>query len=200
MFTGIIADVGSIASLESLGGDARISISVNNLNLADETMGASIAVNGVCLTLVEKSPRHFSADVSLETLARTTLGKLEIGNRVNLESALRPQTALGGHLVSGHVDGVATVVSRDADARSERFVFSAPTGLARYIATKGSVCLDGVSLTVNEVDALHFGVNIVPHTLANTIMGDYKIGSIVNLEVDIIARYLERLLNAQQSH
>jgi riboflavin synthase len=210
MFTGIIQAVGKIAALEKRGGDARLRVAAGKLDLSDVKLGDSIAVNGVCLTAVETDAKGFSADVSGETLARTTLGHLKTGDAVNLEKALTPTTRLGGHLVSGHVDGVGTVHERTQDARSVRFRIEAPTGLAKYIAEKGSVCVDGVSLTVNAVDdsrdgggrATHgavaggaaFEVNIVPHTLAETTLDELAPGRRVNIEVDILARYLERLI------
>lgn len=194
MFTGIIEAVGQVTGLESRGGDVRLGIATGKLDRGDVKIGDSIAVNGVCLTVVELTSPGFVADVSGETLARTTLGQWRVGERVNLEKALTPATRLGGHLVSGHVDGVGTVRERSADARSARFRIEAPAPLARYIAEKGSVCVDGVSLTVNAVHGAVFDLNIVPHTLAETTIGDYQAGRSVNLEVDLIARYLERLL------
>ncbi len=172
----------------------RLTVETGKLPLADAQLGDSIAVNGVCLTAVELGPDFFCADVSRETLSRTTLGLAKAGTAVNLEPALTPTTRLGGHIVSGHVDGVGTVVARRGDGRSERFELEAPGGLAKYIAEKGSICVDGISLTVNSVDGARFGLNIVPHTLAETTLGDIRPGHKVNLEVDIIARYLERLL------
>ncbi len=194
MFTGIIQSVGEIAALEPKGGDLRLRIRTGKLDLADVRLGDSIAVNGVCLTAVELPGDGFWADVSGETLARTTLGDLGVGSAVNLEKALTPTTRLGGHLVSGHVDGLGEVVRREPAGRSERFVIRAPDPLARYIAEKGSICVDGTSLTVNAVRGAEFDLNIVPHTLQETIMDGYRPGTRVNLEVDIIARYLERLL------
>lgn len=194
MFTGIIQSVGSIQSCEMRNGDARLTINVGSLGIKDAALGDSIAVNGVCLTAIELTDSSFAADVSGETLSRTTLGDLQPGSSVNLEMALTPTTHLGGHLVSGHVDGVGEVVRRWSDARSERFVIRAPDNLAKYIAEKGSICVDGISLTVNTVSGSEFELNIVPHTLGATTMGEYKAGQRVNLEVDIIARYLERLL------
>lgn len=194
MFTGIIQSVGNIQSLEMRNGDARLTIGVGSLDIKDAALGDSIAVNGVCLTAIELTDSSFSADVSGETLSRTTLGDLKPGSSVNLEMALTPTTHLGGHLVSGHVDGVGEVVRRWPDARSERFIIRAPDNLAKYIAEKGSICVDGISLTVNAVSGSEFELNIVPHTLGATTMGDFKAGQRVNLEVDIIARYLERLL------
>ena len=194
MFTGIIQAVGAIADLQATGGDLRLRIRSGELPMADTALGDSIAVSGVCLTVIELPGDGFWADVSGETLARTTLGELKRGQAVNLEKALTPTTHLGGHLVSGHVDGIGEVLERHGDARSERFTLRAPDALAKYIAEKGSICVDGISLTVNSVDGARFGLNIVPHTLKQTIMNEYQIGRRVNLEVDIIARYLERLL------
>jgi len=194
MFTGIIQSVGSIQSCEMSSGDARLTINVASLDIKDADLGDSIAVNGVCLTAIELTDSSFTADVSGETLSRTTLGNVKPGSSVNLEMALTPTTHLGGHLVSGHVDGVGEVVRRWSDGRSERFVIRAPDNLAKYIAEKGSICVDGISLTVNAVSGSEFELNIVPHTLSVTTMGEYKAGQRVNLEVDIIARYLERLL------
>ena len=199
MFTGIIQATGSITRMESRNGDMRLSIATGKLDLSDVVTGDSIAVNGVCLTAVELPGDGFSADVSNETLALTTLGNLKVGSRVNLEKALTLSARLGGHLVSGHVDGIGTVIERSPDARSERFVIEAPQVLARYIAQKGSVCVDGTSLTVNKVDGARFELNIVPHTLQETIIGDYAAGSEVNLEVDLIARYLERLMLGERA-
>ena len=194
MFTGIIQAIGQIAAIEKRGEDSRFRIQTGKLDLADVQLGDSIAVNGVCLTAIELPGDGFWADVSGETLARTTLGYLQKSSRVNLEKALTPTTRLGGHLVSGHVDGVGKVVKRYEDGRSVRFEIECPVELAKYIAEKGSICVDGISLTVNHVDGKVFGLNIVPHTLAETTMSDFKTGTQLNLEVDIIARYLERLL------
>lgn len=194
MFTGIIQAVGSIADMHLQGGDMRLSIDAGKLDMSDVALGDSIAVNGVCLTAVELKGSRFAADVSTETLSLTSLGQLSKGHSVNLEKALTLNTRLGGHLVSGHVDGLGQVISRHDDARSVRFTLRAPDQLAKYISAKGSVCIDGTSLTVNKVDGALFELNIVPHTLQETIMGQYKAGSKVNLEVDVIARYLERLL------
>ena len=194
MFTGIIQAVGSIASLEQRGGDMRLGVQGGKLTMDDVKPGDSIAVSGVCLTVVEKTAQGFSADVSGETLQRTIIGTLAVHDAVNLEKALTLETRLGGHLVSGHVDGIGTVTARRADSRSVQFTVQAPDELARYIAVKGSICVDGVSLTVNAVDGAAFELNIVPHTLSETIMQDYRAGRQVNLEVDLVARYLERLL------
>ena len=199
MFTGIIQATGEIRALEQRDGDARLTIAVGQLDMGDVALGDSIAVNGVCLTAVQFDAHSFVADVSGETLACTTLGDLSPGARVNLEKALTPTTRLGGHLVSGHVDGVGEVLRRWSDARSERFRIRAPGGLAKYIAEKGSICVDGISLTVNRVEGAEFELNIVPHTLSETTMGDFTAGRRVNLEVDIIARYLERLLLGEKA-
>ena len=193
MFTGIIQAVGSVTAIQELGGDRRIVIDSGELGLGDVELGASIAVNGVCLTVVTQGPAEFQADVSQETLSLTTIGALQAGAPVNLEKSLTLSTPLGGHLVSGHVDGVGTVRSAVADARSTRFEIQLPQDLAPYVARKGSIAVDGISLTVNEVSADAFGVNIVPHTLQQTIMDGYCEGTRVNIEVDMVARYVERL-------
>jgi riboflavin synthase len=194
MFTGIIQSVGKITSLERRGGDMRIGIDTGKLPMEDVELGDSIAVSGVCLTVVEKTGTGFLADVSGETLRRTVIGELGQGDGVNLEKALTLATRLGGHLVSGHVDGVGRVVSRREDSRSVQFTLRAPDELARYIAAKGSITVDGVSLTVNAVNGAEFELNIVPHTLAETTLSGYRTDRHVNLEVDLVARYLERLL------
>ncbi|MDH5328046.1 MAG: riboflavin synthase [Gammaproteobacteria bacterium] len=194
MFTGIIQAVGSVNACRRETGDMVLNLDTGKMPMQHVQLGDSIAVNGVCLTVVRKSDRGFDADVSAESLQRTTLGEIQIGSRVNLEQALTPTTHLGGHIVSGHVDGVGAVLKRWSDGRSERFRFEVPQNLARYIAEKGSICIDGISLTVNSVENNTFEVNIVPHTLQETTMGEFKPGRKVNLEVDIIARYLERLI------
>jgi len=194
MFTGIIQAIGVVRSMEQRSGDMRLRIATGKLDLGDVALGDSIAVNGVCLTAVDLPGDGFVADVSNETLSLTSLGDLKMGSPVNLEKALTLQTRLGGHLVSGHVDGLGEVLDRRDDARSIRFRIRAPRGLARYIAHKGSITVDGTSLTVNAVDGDIFELNIVPHTLQETIMSDYQAGRKVNLEVDLVARYLERLL------
>lgn len=194
MFTGIIQAVGKIAAIEKKKSDCKLTINVSSLDMTAVKLGDSIAVNGVCLTAITFDANSFTADVSNETLSLTTLGNLKIGADVNLEKALTLATPLGGHLVSGHVDGVGEILSRQTDGRSERFVIEVPASLAKYIAHKGSVCIDGISLTVNAVNGAEFDLNIVPHTLAQTTMGDFKIGQSVNLEVDLLARYLERLM------
>lgn len=194
MFTGIIQATGAVRRLERRGGDVRLYVGTGKLDMGDVHAGDSIATSGVCLTVVEYGADWFAADVSLETLALTTLGALATGSRVNLEKAMAVGERLGGHIVSGHVDGVGEVVSLAPDGRSTRYRLRAPAALARYIAQKGSICVDGVSLTVNSVDGAEFGLNIIPVTACETIFGDYRPGTRVNLEVDVIARYLERLL------
>ena len=194
MFTGIISAIGDIADLEQRGGDVRLTIRSGNLGLSDVQLGDSIACNGACLTAVELTGEGFVADVSVETLSLTTIGQWQRGSRINLEKAMQATERFGGHIVSGHVDGIGEVVSLHEDARSWRFRMRAPTELAKYIAHKGSITVDGTSLTVNIVDGCEFELNIVPHTMTHTIMGDYQVGTKVNLEVDLVARYLERLL------
>ncbi len=194
MFTGIIESLGVIESIEDKGGDARFWIQTGKMNMSDVQLGDSIAMNGVCLTAIELREDAYCADVSGETLSLTSLKQLTAGSRVNLEKALTLQTRLGGHMVSGHVDGLGKVIDRYDDGRSVRFVIEAPISLAKYIAVKGSITIDGVSLTVNKLDGCQFELNIVPHTLQETIMGGYQAGSEVNLEVDLIARHLERLM------
>ena len=196
MFTGLIEGVGRLMSTEARGGDARLRIAVGTLPFAEVAMGESIAVNGVCLTLVAFDDAHFEADASTETLALTTLGALGEGHALNLERAMRPTDRLGGHMVSGHVDGVGRVASVHDDARAQRWRFDAPAALLKYVAHKGSICVDGVSLTVNAVDATGFEVALVPHTVAHTAFGSTAVGDAVNLEVDLVARYVERLLGA----
>jgi len=199
MFTGIIQAIGEVVGLQQRGGDVRLRIRTGKLDLSDVAMGDSIAVNGVCLTAVELPGDGFVADVSRETLSLTSLGRLKPGSAVNLEKALTLATRLGGHLVGGHVDGLGTVIERHDDARSVRFTIEAPEELARYIAHKGSITVDGTSLTVNAVSGRRFELNIVPHTLQETIMDGYAPGWRVNLEVDLIARYLERLLLGERA-
>jgi len=194
MFTGIITAVGTLTAIQPCSGDVRLRIATGTLDLSDVQLGDSIAVSGVCLTAVDLPGDGFWADASRETLARTILGAATPGLKVNLEKALTPTTRLGGHLVSGHVDGIGVVTVWQLDGRSWRLRIQAPDTLARYIAAKGSICVDGVSLTVNQVDGAAFELNIVPHTLAETTLANFKIGQRVNLEVDLIARYLERLL------
>jgi riboflavin synthase len=196
MFTGIVQAVGSIARTEQRGGDTRLWIDTAGLDLAEVAIGDSICVSGVCLTAIALDGAQFAADVSVETLSCTTLGTLQIGDRVNLEKSLRLADRLGGHLVSGHVDGIGRVLAVTPDARSQRWTFELPAALARYVAAKGSICVDGVSLTVNEVDGRCFGVNLIPHTIEVTVFHDKRVGDAVNIEVDLIARYVERLSSA----
>ena len=207
MFTGLVAGVGRLAAREQRGGDARLRIDAGSLPWAIDgadavRLGESIAVNGVCLTVVAFDASGFEADASTETLALTTLGKLPLGRALNLERAMRPDDRLGGHLVSGHVDGVGRVQQCRDDGRAQRWLFAVPPPLRRYIAAKGSICVDGVSLTVNAIDApfdggCGFEVALVPHTLAHTAFGQTAPGDAVNLEVDLVARYVERLLGAR---
>ncbi|HEX8777520.1 MAG TPA: riboflavin synthase [Rhodanobacter sp.] len=199
MFTGIIQSVGRIRRLEPRGGDLRLHVDTDGLDLSDVQLGDSIAVSGVCLTAVALETRGFAADVSNETLSLTTLGTLKAGDPVNLEKALRLADRLGGHLVSGHVDGLGKVVSVAPDGRSLRWVFEVPSSLARYIAAKGSVCIDGTSLTVNEVAGTRFGVNLIPHTVEHTAFHAKHAGDAVNIEVDVIARYVERLVGGSEA-
>ncbi|HEX5458696.1 MAG TPA: riboflavin synthase [Steroidobacteraceae bacterium] len=194
MFTGIVLDVGRVVSRETRGGDARLVIAFDRLDPSGINVGDSICVQGCCLTAVELHDRSFTADVSRESLSLTTLGDLTPGSRVNLEPSLKAGDPLGGHLVSGHVDGVGEIVALSGDARSTRIEISVPSALSRYIARKGSVTIDGVSLTVNEVQGERFGINLIPHTQAVTTLGALRTGSRVNVEVDQIARYVERLL------
>jgi riboflavin synthase len=194
MFTGLVQDIGTVLSTEARGGDLRLVIGVSGLDLARHRLGDSIAVAGVCLTVVALDARSFAADLSRETLAQTTAGSWNRGQRLNLEPALRAGDALGGHFVAGHVDGVAEVVQRDTDARSLRLLLRVPAALRRYLARKGSVTIDGVSLTVNAIVDDMLAINLVPHTLAVTTLGELQAGNRVNLEIDLMARYAERLL------
>lgn len=193
MFTGIVKAIGTVADIESQHEDARLRIESSGLPWAEYAEGDSILVNGVCLTAASLYATGFTCDVSRETLAVTMLGRLRAGSRVNLEPALTLADRLGGHLVSGHVDGLGTVTGRSDDARSIRLEIELPGELRRYVARKGSICVDGVSLTINAVSARSFSVNIIPHTARATIIGDYRAGTRVNLEVDLVARYLESL-------
>ncbi len=196
MFTGIIQSVGRVRAIEPRGGDVRLFVATGDLDLSDVELGDSIAVSGCCLTVVALQAGEFAADVSNESLSLTTLGTLGNGDAVNLEKALRLADRLGGHLVSGHVDGVGRVVSVRPDGRSQRWTFEVPAELARYIAHKGSVTIDGTSLTVNEVEGARFGVNLIPHTVEHTTFAQRRAGDAVNIEVDVVARYVERLLGA----
>ena len=197
MFTGLIQGVGRVRALEPVGGDLRLHIDVGTLPFAGVELGESIAVSGCCLTVVAFDATGFAADVSTETLACTTLGGWAVGDAVNLERAMLPTTRFGGHIVSGHVDGLGRVESIHDDARAQRWRFAAPAGLLRYVAHKGSIAVDGVSLTVNAVDAAGFEVALIPHTVSHTRFSATRVGDPVNLEVDLIARYAERLLQAR---
>ncbi len=197
MFTGIIEAVGRVRGSEPVGGDLKLTLETGALDMSDVNLGDSIATNGVCLTVVDFGSDFFVADVSQETVQHSRLTQLAVGEPVNLEKALLPTTRLGGHLVSGHVDGLATLNTLESDARSMRMSFTAPAGLARYIAAKGSITIDGVSLTVNRVESNDFELNVIPHTAANTIIQYYKPGRRVHIEVDMIARYLERLMSSR---
>ncbi len=194
MFTGIIEAIGKIELIEELDSDKRFVISSDLLNLSDVRIGDSISVNGVCLTVVDLQEKGFSTDVSVETLSCTTFNELAEGDQVNLEKALQLSSRLGGHMVSGHIDGKGTIQKKVADARSERFEIKFPAELGKYICKKGSICIDGVSLTINEVGPSFFSVNIIPHTNVETIFSEYTEGRQVNLEVDIVARYMESLM------
>ncbi|MEO7805105.1 MAG: riboflavin synthase [Steroidobacteraceae bacterium] len=196
MFTGIVQDLGYIAQSQWIGGDVRLRIDTD-IAAERRALGDSVAVNGVCLTVAQLAPRGFFADVSRETLDVTTLSDLAVGTRVNLEPALRAGDALGGHIVSGHVDGIAHVLELHDDARSTRVRMATPAALRRYIAAKGSVTLDGVSLTVNQIDEHSFGINLIPHTLQVTTLGALRIGSRLNIEIDTLARYVDRMLAAR---
>jgi|TARA_R110000772_G_scaffold41479_4_gene96358 riboflavin synthase len=199
VFTGIIEACGKIAATELRGGDLRLRVQSADLPMREVKLGDSIATNGVCLTVVELLADGYWADVSRETLAHSSFAQAKVGQAVNLERAMLASSRFDGHIVSGHVDGVGRIVSCEKDARSVRLRVEAPIELARYIATKGSICVDGVSLTVNRIEDQVFDLNIVPHTAAQTIIQHYRPGAAVNLEVDVVARYLERLLQAQNS-
>lgn len=199
MFTGIIAALGKVQAIDAKGGDVSLDVAMQKLDLSDVILGDSIAINGVCLTVVEINDKQLVFDVSRETLDRSSLGTLKTGSQVNLEKALAVGDRLGGHFVSGHVDGLGECIQREASARSIKFRFIVPIGLERYIAEKGAICIDGTSLTVNNAAENWFEVNIIPHTLQETIIKTYQVGTKVNLEVDLIARYLERLLPEKQT-
>ena len=199
MFTGLVAGVGRLAAREARGGDARLRIDAGTLPFQQVQLGESISVNGCCLTVVAFDAHSFAVDASNETLALTTLGNLAIDAPVNLERAMLPTDRLGGHLVSGHVDGLATATQRWDDARAVRWRFEAPMALLRYVAHKGSVCVDGVSLTVNTVDDQGFEVALIPHTVEHTAFHALQVGNAVNIEVDLLARYVERLLATKDS-
>jgi riboflavin synthase len=200
MFTGIIEEVGEIIALEQCKGDIKLRVKTNQLNVSKIQLGDSIATNGVCLTVARLCQDGYESDVSSETLSVTSIENWSIGTKVNLERSLTIDMRLGGHLVLGHVDGIGEVVDRFSDARSERFRLRAPAKLAKYIAQKGSITIDGISLTVNKIEKLEFELNIVPYTLEHTAMNTYKKGTRVNLEVDVIARYVERLMQSEKRH
>ena len=197
MFTGLIEGVGRLAAREPMGGDVRLRVEVGSLPFEQVQPGESIAINGACMTVVEFDAASFGVDASSETLSLTTLGTLPLGAAVNLERAMRPSDRLGGHLVSGHVDGLGRVQRIADDGRAQRWRFTAPASLLRYIARKGSICVDGVSLTVNAVDGEGFEVALIPHTISHTAFATTAAGDAVNLEVDLVARYVERLLSAE---
>jgi riboflavin synthase len=194
MFTGIIEAVGTIISAQQTAGDVRLHIHTGLLDMADVKLGDSIATSGICLTVIDFGTDWYAADVSLETISRTTLTHWKAGQRVNLEKALLPTTRLGGHLVSGHVDGLGEIVVARQDARSLYFEVQAPDTLAKYLAEKGSITVDGISLTINRLNGARLSLNLVPHSAAQTTISAWKVGTQVNLEVDVLARYLERLL------
>jgi len=195
MFTGIVSAVGEIVSVQETNGDRTLGIRAGGVDPARARLGDSISVQGVCLTVTKLIADAFYADVSRETLDKTTLNRIKVDDRVNLEPALRAGDPLGGHLVSGHVDAIGTLVAAREDARSWRMEFELPAELGRFVAPKGSICLDGVSLTVNEVRGRRFDVNIIPHTFAVTSLGERRVGDAINIEIDLIARYLDRLIS-----
>ena len=194
MFTGIIQTTGKIIAIDQHGGDSRFVFNTGDMDLSDLKVGDSVAVNGACLTIIDNDNNSFAADLSKETLELTTFSKLTIGSRINLEKAMLLSDRLNGHLVSGHVDGIGKVLEMHEDARSVRYTIETPDALSRYISKKGSVTIDGVSLTINAVEGNTFNVNIIPHTLSETIFSEYLAGSRVNIEVDLIARYLDQLI------
>ncbi len=197
MFTGIIEAIGRVKSLTEIRSEWRLVLETNALDMSDVKIGDSIAVSGCCLTVVEMTANSFAADVSNETLRCTSLGSLKPGSRVNLEKAMLATDRFGGHIVSGHVDGVGTLAQSSPEGQSVKLTFHVPDELSKYIAAKGSICIDGTSLTVNEVSGNEFSINVIPHTQVETIVGEYDIGRVVNLEVDLVARYLERLMSPQ---
>ena len=199
MFTGIILSKGRVASVMERGGDLELGVDAAGLDVARLNLGDSICVQGACLTVTRKQGTCFFADVSRETLAKTTLGALREGSNVNLEPSLRAGDALGGHMVSGHVDALGVLRRLEQDARSWRMEFELPANLMRFVAAKGSICINGVSLTVNKVEGLRFDVNIIPHTHQVTTLGELRVGDEVNIEIDVVARYLERLMTKSET-
>ena len=197
MFTGIIETIGNVVATEKIGGDVRITIQADDFADKDIQLGDSIAINGVCLTVVDQQQTKFMFDVSMESINHSLIGDWVVGVKVNLELALLPTTRLGGHLVSGHVDGLAKLVNLQEDARSWRMEFEVPDKLKKYIAKKGSITINGISLTVNSVEDKLFDINVIPHTFEVTTMSEIKLGDQVHIEVDLIARYLERMLEGQ---
>ena len=195
MFTGIVESIGKVVKLERIQDEWRLTLQTGSLSLDDVKLGESIAVSGCCLTVVQLTGNGFAADVSNETLRCTTLGQFKSGTRVNLEKAMQATDRFGGHIVSGHVDGVGELVSSEIEGKSQKLIFSVPNGLSRFIAAKGSICIDGTSLTVNQVEGNTFSINVIPHTQEMTVIGTYELGQRVNLEVDLVARYLEKLFS-----
>ena len=199
MFTGIIETVGEVVAKELREGDVKLTLEADESYLEAVMLGDSIACNGVCLTVVDRTSNQFMLDVSVETLSLTTIGDWDVGSKVNLEQAMIASSRFGGHIVSGHIDRIGEIIDITEDARSWRMTVRVPKNIRQYIAKKGSICLDGVSLTINSVEDSEFSVNIVPHTLSHTIIGDYKLNQKVNIEIDTIARYVERLVSLSHS-
>ena len=199
MFTGIIETVGEVVAKELREGDVKLTLKADKSYLEAVMLGDSIACNGVCLTVVDRTSNQFMLDVSVETLSLTTIGDWDVGSKVNLEQAMIASSRFGGHIVSGHIDRIGEIIDITEDARSWRMTVRVPKNIRQYIAKKGSICVDGVSLTINSVEDSEFSVNIVPHTLSHTIMGDYKLNQKVNIEIDTIARYVERLVSLSHS-
>ena len=199
MFTGIIETVGEVVAKELREGDVKLTLKADKSYLEAVMLGDSIACNGVCLTVVDRTSNQFMLDVSVETLSLTTIGDWDVGSKVNLEQAMIASSRFGGHIVSGHIDRIGEIIDIAEDARSWRMTVRVPKNIRQYIAKKGSICVDGVSLTINSVEDSEFSVNIVPHTLSHTIIGDYKLNQKVNIEIDTIARYVERLVSLSHS-
>ena len=199
MFTGIIETVGEVVAKELREGDVKLTLKADESYLEAVMLGDSIACNGVCLTVVDRTSNQFMLDVSVETLSLTTIGDWDVGSKVNLEQAMIASSRFGGHIVSGHIDRIGEIIDIADDARSWRMTVRVPKNIRQYIAKKGSICVDGVSLTINSVEDSEFSVNMVPHTLSHTIIGDYKLNQKVNIEIDTIARYVERLVSLSHS-